>query len=330
MLFIEPGSGEPATCSLLLPPHGPVLLESATGEVQYLHALDYLVDHATGLLTRTHESRIPMTTVAELRPSVDRDGSGFMHVRGEPSTFLLVDEEGFFHRRQATASYRFDRAHWRGWTPQFAGASMPRTIERLRSGQPLVMCIVGDSISEGYNASNVIGSAPFQPPYGVLVAAGLKDVYGSEVAVRNFAIAGWTSDDGLSSVDAAAAEQPDLVLVAFGMNDAGYADPREYAANIQAIIAAIRRAAPHAEFVLVSSMLPNPAWHYPQLERFVAYRHALAGLCGPGISLADLTSLWSDLMIRKTPYDLTGNGINHPNDFGHRLYAHTILSLLVE
>ena len=36
------------------------------------------------------------------------------------------------------------------------------------------------------------------------------------------------------------------------------------------------------------------------------------------------------MMVRKSPYDLTGNGINHPNDFGHRLYAHTILSLLIE
>ena len=28
--------------------------------------------------------------------------------------------------------------------------------------------------------------------------------------------------------------------------------------------------------------------------------------------------------------DLTGNGVNHPSDFGHRLYAQVILALLVE
>jgi hypothetical protein len=26
--------------------------------------------------------------------------------------------------------------------------------------------------------------------------------------------------------------------------------------------------------------------------------------------------------------DLTGNGLNHPNDFGHRLYAQAILEYL--
>ena len=41
-------------------------------------------------------------------------------------------------------------------------------------------------------------------------------------------------------------------------------------------------------------MLPNPEWHYPQLERFAGYRHALADLCGPGVVLADLTTLWTE------------------------------------
>jgi hypothetical protein len=28
--------------------------------------------------------------------------------------------------------------------------------------------------------------------------------------------------------------------------------------------------------------------------------------------------------------DVTGNGVNHPNDYGHRLYAQAILALLVD
>jgi hypothetical protein len=29
-------------------------------------------------------------------------------------------------------------------------------------------------------------------------------------------------------------------------------------------------------------------------------------------------------------YDVTGNGLNHPNDFGHRLYAQVVLAQLVD
>jgi len=51
-------------------------------------------------------------------------------------------------------------------------------------------------------------------------------------------------------------------------------------------------------------------------------------MCGAGAALADMTTLWRDLLARKSVHDLTGNGINHPNDFGHRLYAQVILGLL--
>ena len=36
------------------------------------------------------------------------------------------------------------------------------------------------------------------------------------------------------------------------------------------------------------------------------------------------------LLKRKRFYDLTGNGVNHPNDFGHCVYAQSLLALLVE
>lgn len=330
LLFVEPAPGRAATCALLVPPSGPVSIGSATGEVDYIETVDYVLDRASGLVTRTPGSRIPITTAAELHPSLDPDGSGFMHVRDDPAVFVMAAEDDTFHRRQVSVSYSFDRAHWRGYAPLFVGAGVPRTIARLRGGETLTMCLLGDSISEGYNASSFIGVPPYQPAYGDLVVAGLQREYGALVTFHNFATAGWTSDDGLGAIDEVAAEQPDLVLVAFGMNDAGYADPADYAANLRAIVGGIRREAPQAELVLVSSMLPNPVWHYPQVDRFAGYRLALADLCGPGVILADVTRLWAEVMARKTPYDLTGNGINHPNDFGHRLYAHTILSLLVE
>ena len=49
---------------------------------------------------------------------------------------------------------------------------------------------------------------------------------------------------------------------------------------------------------------------------------SLATLAGYGV-------VW-ELMKNKHDLDLTGNGLNHPNDFGHRLYAQTILSVLIE
>ncbi|MCA9016165.1 MAG: alpha/beta hydrolase [Planctomycetaceae bacterium] len=42
-----------------------------------------------------------------------------------------------------------------------------------------------------------------------------------------------------------------------------------------------------------------------------------------------MTSIWTEFFKQKLDWDLTGNGVNHPNDFGHRIYAQVLSTLLV-
>ena len=49
---------------------------------------------------------------------------------------------------------------------------------------------------------------------------------------------------------------------------------------------------------------------------------------GRNIALADVHKVWRKFLERKSFYDLTGNGVNHPNDYGHRIYASVVLELL--
>lgn len=46
------------------------------------------------------------------------------------------------------------------------------------------------------------------------------------------------------------------------------------------------------------------------------------------MAVADVTTLWVELLKRKGFHDLTGNGLNHPNDFGHQVYSEVVLELL--
>jgi lysophospholipase L1-like esterase len=121
-----------------------------------------------------------------------------------------------------------------------------------------------------------------------------------------------------------------LVIVAFGMNDASYADAGEFAQNIASVMQRVRDQVADVEFLLVSPMLPTPECRWVVPGRFAEYRTVLAGLTGEGVDLADVTGLWTALVARKNPHDLSGNGLNHPNDFGHRLYAQVVLDRLVE
>jgi acyl-CoA thioesterase-1 len=313
VFFVDRGDGV-AKASLLFDNVQAVSLSSAAGDIEFAAGLDYIVDSAAGIVRLPPGSRIPFATLEELYP------------RQEP--FVLIGDDDSFHRRQAAATYTHQPGAWRGGVPRRASVELPRTLRRLEASQPLSICVTGDSISEGYNASAFVGVPPHQPPYASLVAAGLEHTYGSPVRLENLAIAGWTADDGIADVARVIEARPDLLVVAYGMNDAGYAEAPAFAANIAGIMSAVRAASPSVEFVLVAPMLPNPRWDYPVARRFVEYRDALARLCGRGVALADVTTMWSDLLTRKSVHDLSGNGINHPNDFGHRVYAQVILALM--
>jgi acyl-CoA thioesterase I len=329
LFFVDRGTAPP-TATLLFPVWQRLTLRSAAGDLNYQEGPDFEVDREAGVIARTVASRIPVTTLDELYTRADPNGSAFMFRRDTPGTYLMFSEGDLFHRRQVRASYTHAAGHWRGPCPRFDAAALPRVLRLLRARAPISIAVAGDSISEGYNASGFLAVPPFQPPYADRVAAGLRAAFGSPIMLHNLASAGWTADQGLADVARVGDLTPDLVIVAFGMNDSGYASPADFSGNIAGIIAGVRRQAPDAEFILVSPMLPNPEWHYPVMSRFGEYRQVLAALCAPGVALADVTSVWTELLVRKSVYDLTGNGVNHPNDFGHRVYADVILALLCD
>jgi len=118
------------------------------------------------------------------------------------------------------------------------------------------------------------------------------------------------------------------VIVAYGMNDACYASGDEYAANIVELMRRVRDEAADVEFLLVAPMLATPACNWVDHARFAEYRSRLAQLAGDAVGFVDITTLWTDLVARKGHYSLSGNGLNHPNDYGHRIYADAILAAL--
>ena len=167
------------------------------------------------------------------------------------------------------------------------------------------------------------------PGYPDLVAAQLGQSYKSEITLKNRAISGWSISSGVVDSEKLLRWKPNLVIIAYGMNDVGRRDPKWYRDQTQKLIDHVREHDKDTEIILVSTMVGHGEWIHTPREMFPKYREALASLTGPGIALADVTAVWETFLKNKHDLDLTGNGLNHPNDFGHRLYAQTILSLLV-
>ncbi len=329
VLFVKEGGAKTANARLLFPPREILSVQSADGATVFEPGRDFQSVGSDGMIELTTESRIGQLAEAELFPPKDAPRS-IAAKTNDPTRYVLFDNGHWFHDQQVEITYRRTPGAWPGNIPAFAGGQLPKTLERLRKRQRLVIGLSGDSISQGYNASAFSQASPWMPAYGELVAAQLRASYGGEVVFHNRAIAGWSVNQGLADLDALLATDPDLIIIAYGMNDVGRRDPDAFRQGIATMLERIGRAPRKPEVILVSPMLGNAQWRHTPREMFPRYRDALASLVGPSVALADLTGIWQVMLERKREVDLTGNGVNHPNDFGHRVYAQAILALLVE
>ena len=116
----------------------------------------------------------------------------------------------------------------------------------MRRHQPLTVVALGDSITLGNDLSGFLHIPPYMPTWPELCVDRLKRVSG-DAAIRlyNTALGGATADWGLENADSAvAALDPDLVIVAFGMNDLWSIPVEQFRSNIQGIIARVRARRP--------------------------------------------------------------------------------------
>jgi lysophospholipase L1-like esterase len=325
-LFMKDSADAQSSVSLLLTPTKVVSVRSSSGETTYVEGTDFMWVPGSRQITLPPGSRIPCKTPGDLRRPAGSQRHRLTHRDGNGEILFGATHE--YHDMQTVVTYEFQPGQWAGPRPTFAGDRLPRTIKKLSEKQPLTIALLGDSISTGCNASGWANTAPFQPPYQDLLTLRLQASYGTEVTLKNLAVGGTDTAWGLASIEKVIATAPDLVILAFGMNDAAGRPAKDYQANIRSMIDTVRKEHPGAEFILVATMLGNKDWTTLHHELFPQYRDALAELCGPGIVLADMTSLWEELLKNKKDWDLTGNGVNHPNDFGHRLYAQVLTALL--
>ena len=119
----------------------------------------------------------------------------------------------------------------------------------------------------------------------------------------------------------------DVMIICFSMNDAGRPfSTEQFIANTQSIMDSIRAQNSDAEFILLMSFQNNPKWR--SLKPMIDYLEALKALEGPGVAVVDMWTMHGYLLENKTYWDMTGNHVNHPNDFLVRIYAQTLLATL--
>ncbi len=315
LLFIQEEGRSNATARLLFTPSRGLQIASPDLKEIYVAGKDYVWKSGTNVVELTASSRIPFKTQAQMFPPP-----------GAPNRFgdVLHHEGHFFHDLQVQASYKA-ASKWKGPVPVAELAKLKTTLAKLKSRQPVKIVALGDSITEGYNASafKKVNVPPYQPAYPELVGNTLQEQFGGKVSVVNLGVGGTRAEWGLTQVDKITVGKPDLVILAFGMNH--FEPAREFGLKMIKLLESVKNANPGADIVLVAPMCGNPRM-FPE-ARFTGYRDELRKLEGPGVAVADVATIWIELMKMKKFADLSGNNVNHPNDFSHRVYAQVIVKL---
>ena len=324
VLFIRNEQSGEARASVLFPIREILAVKNSAGDATYENGKDFVWKPDSREIIVPRGSRIPTWTPRDLRRPAKTQKYELTHRDGE----IFFGAQLEYAAMQTCITYRHAPDSWKSYVPQFDPGKLPRSVSKLVNRQPLSIVVVGDSISAGCNASGWAEQPPFQPAYPELVRSHLEARFRSQVSLAIPAVNGGDSASALKLIDKVVEPRPDLVIVAFGMNDAAGRPAAEFHANIAALMTKIRERSPDVEFILTASMLGNRNWTRLHPELFPEYRDALAKRGGPGVALADMTSLWTRFLELKQDWDLTGNGVNHPNDFGHRVYAQVITTLL--
>ena len=206
---------------------------------------------------------------------------------------------------------------------------LKRTHEKLRKGQPLNIVFYGNSIEVGGNSSGFQGVSPYMPNWTQLVIYNLRNHYSSSISYTNNSVGGMTAKWGEENADELVALlNPDLVVIAFGMNDGtGKVPVSDFINQLRGIMRSVCLKNPKCEFILVTPMLANPLAIHSQIQE--EYRLPIWSLAKEGVSVADVTVWHKWLLSYKSYQDMTGNNINHPNDYLARWYAHIVSELLI-
>jgi len=327
VLFIKSGDLSQPRAALLFEPTRVLSVSSSSGAISYKEGRDYVWKPDSKNIVLPPGSQIAYKTPQDLRRPAKSQPYALTHRDGNGEILFGAGHE--YHDMQTVITYEHALEDLSGIVPTFAAKQLPRTIQKLKKKQPLAIALLGDSISTGCNASGWAKTPPYQPAYQDLLAIHLQSVYGAPVTLTNFAVGGTDTPWGLSTIGKVAETKPDLVILAFGMNDSAGRPAQEYQNNIQKMMDAVAKVQPDAEFILIATMLGNKDWIILKHELFFQYRDALNRLISPGVAIADMTSIWDLFLKRKQDWDLTGNGVNHPNDFGHRVYAQVLSALLI-
>ena len=308
-----------------------VSVRDHTLEHTYVEGIDYILS----------EGKLVVLPNGNIRVKMQEDIHQKSNPNNYPITYMYphLDGEGFeywndqdIHNRMLVVTY-IHNDKWDMIVPQSAADKLTKTMEKLENGEPLSIVFTGDSNAVGFNSSRIMATKPYADGYTIMAVKALREKYSGNIKFANTAVGGSNASFTEEQLEADILRyNPDLVVIAFGMNDAQMHTVQQYKDNINGRIEYIKRNLPDCEILLVTTMLANP-WVF-DAETYKEFASALYDVeqQWDGVGLCDPQALQLSLMETKGKEFLCfmGDNLVHPNDYGMRIIAQCVIAALSE
>lgn len=320
VLPIQEHTGEVAPISLLYPIKRIRKVQNAALTKTYVEGVDYTLEEGKLVILDGEIFTLPYPQFYPMTGEIASTDGGA----------ICFSEGSWFHSRQIVVTYEHAEGY-NGYIPQRKGDLLPHIHAKLAEKKAINLLAFGDSITVGANSSGFkdINVSPFMPIYPQLFAEGLQMQYGVVgTQLINPSVGGKNTAWGAQEINGVLndCEELDLAIIAFGMNDPNLS-PDSYVSYIEYIISQIKAKSERTDILVVAPMLANPkaVGFYGTQSSF---HHSLIEIEREGVAVVNMTRMHEDMLCRKAYADMTGNNVNHPNDYLARVYAQALLETL--
>ena len=347
--------GEEAEAYLMYVPDEVISVYDNTLQKEYVEGVDYEI---YGNMIK----RLPGSSMPYIKESRYYNRTSTMHAYNDAGEIVPT----YYGERDAMIGYQISVTYrhsefWTGYNVPNQSSSFSSLISKLEKGEDVTFIFYGDSITFGMNSSYYLNSNPkaynwammltnyIAKKYGYTVhyvesihdIPESDDVYGENGTITyiNKAVAGWTTQDGINNLYNYLMNDfntygCDLFVQAFGMNDPGVSPADEKSLN-NSLFSQVQ-VFTHGCPTLFVSPMPfnvecadssngNQKYFEPEYQALVDTLR----LNGYEAACAPVYSLVRSVLEYKLYRDITGNNMNHCNDFMSRLYAQTCYQTII-
>ena len=312
-----------------------VSVKNYTLDKEYTEGVDYILEDGRLVILPTgnielikqeyiyRNERDESLVESEIYPFYPRkDSDGYIY---------WTEEEEFVLQTLAVTYIHNDK--WNYDIPKSQLKKLKKIKNKLNNGENITVVIDGNSISMGANSSSKLKIEPFADDYVNMTHNYLKNKYGNEnIEIINSAVGGSTAKFSEEKCDELIVQHnPDLVIMAFGMNEASSGRSAEiFKNNLINRITYTKEQLPDCEFLLVTSVYGNPVLFSQKLYEEhanaiyeIASEYDYVGVCDP-------QSIMGSLLEKKDYMCFMADNMVHPNDYGMRIIAQCVIAALTE